>query len=121
MVMLAVAGCGGTDQGTIRGRLLHKDGTPLAGARVVVRSGETGQSAHATTDANGEFQIGLAAADDGVTPGNYDLTIVENRGDIDHRRPPTIATKYKDPARSGLSVSVQPGESKELQLTLDPP
>ena len=84
------------------------------------RASDTGKSAHATTDGQGYFEMGTAEQGDGIAPGNYDVFIVEDRGDPDHRRPATIAAKYRDPAKSKIKVSVKAGDARELNLTLDP-
>jgi hypothetical protein len=118
---MVVAGCGASDRGGVIGTVLQKGGTPLAAARVVARSAETGLSAYGTTDADGKFVLKGDEQSDGIPAGNYDVVILEDRGDPDARRPPTIAAKYRDPATSGLRLSVEAGESNELSLTLDPP
>ena len=115
------SGCGRSGQGKVTGTLLHRDGTPLVNANVIARCNETGKSVHAGTDQEGNFAMGAADLGDGVLPGNYAVGIVEDRGDSDHRRRPTIAAKYFDPAKSGISVNVAAGESKVLNLTLDSP
>jgi Carboxypeptidase regulatory-like domain len=120
-LLLLVSGCGASDRGGIRGSILRKDGTPLAGARVVARSLETGESAYATTDANGRFDMGSSEQSGGVSAGDYDGIVLENRGDPDSRRPLSISEKYREPSSSGLSVSVRSGESQEMNLKLDPP
>jgi hypothetical protein len=112
-------GCGGSSTGTVHGTVLHSDGSPLVGARVIARSA-AGETAYGTTDANGRFELG-AASGDGVPPGDYDVIVLEDRGDPDSRQSLTVAAKYRDPEKSGLAVSVQPGESQPLNLTLDPP
>jgi Carboxypeptidase regulatory-like domain len=114
--MFALPGCGKSDRGSISGTLLRKDGSPVATSRVVARSKESGATAYGTTDKAGYFEI-----NDGLAPGDYDLNILEDRGDPDSRRPATIAAKYRDPAKSGLSVNVQAGRSATVNLTLDPP
>jgi hypothetical protein len=118
--VLVISGCGGSNTGTVRGTVLHADGSPLAGARVVARSAETGETAYGTTDADGSFELG-GASGDGVPPGDYDVIVLEDRGDPDSRQALTVAAKYRDPEKSGLAVSVQSGELQQLNFTLDPP
>jgi hypothetical protein len=117
--LLAVCGCGGSETARVTGTLLHKDGTPVAGARVVARSAETGKSVYGTAGADGKFELSGGEESDGIPSGNYDVIILEDRGDPDTRRPATVAAKYRDPATSGLKVSVPPGESIEVSLVLD--
>jgi hypothetical protein len=92
---------------------------PLVGARVVARSGESGKSVYGTTDSEGRFTLRSDGADDGIPPGSYDISVLEDRGDPDSRSRPTIAAKYRDPTTSGLKVEVGVGESKEAIFTLD--
>jgi hypothetical protein len=119
--MAFVVGCGSSDHGNVTGTLLRKDGTPLAGARVVARSLETGDSAYGITDSAGKFDLGKSGEAPGIPPGEYAVFIIENRGDPDHRQPVSIAAKYRNPSASGLKVKVAQGEQAEVNLTLDPP
>lgn len=112
-------GCGRSDNAKVTGKLLRRDGTPVVNAKVIARSKETGKSASASTNDEGDFAIGAVDQGNGLPPGDYAVVIVEDRGDPDHRRRPTIAAKYRDPDKSGVSVSVKPGENKKLDLTLD--
>jgi Carboxypeptidase regulatory-like domain len=122
LMAYACGGCGASsDRARVSGTLLRHDGTPLAGANVVAQATDAGKSASATTDAQGRFEIGNAAQGDGIAPGNYNVFIVEDLGDRDSRQRPTIADKYKDPAKSGISITVKPGDTQELNLTLDRP
>jgi hypothetical protein len=118
--LLVMSGCDTSDRGGVSGTVLRKDGTPLVGARVVARSRETGKSAYGTTDSDGRFELGSAEQGHGVAAGDYDVIVLEDRGDPDTRRPPTIAVKYRDPATSGIHVTVRAGETQEMNLTLDP-
>ena len=121
LVVCMCAGCGKSGRATITGTVQRHDGTPLAGANVIARSNETGNSANSSTDQTGYFELGTAEQGDGVPPGTYAVVIVEDRGDADHRAKPTIATKYRNPAKSGISLDLKAGESKELNLKLDAP
>jgi hypothetical protein len=114
-VFLGFSGCGRPDSGSISGTLKRKDGSPLARARVVAHSKDTGKTAYGTTDSSGYFEI-----NDGLGPGDYHVNILEDRGDPDSRRAATIAAKYRDPTQSGLSINVQAGDDAELSVTLDP-
>ena len=113
-------GCGKADVGKVTGTVNRIDGTPVIGARVIGRSGETGKSANGQTDAKGSYELGTGEVGDGVAPGNYYVIVLEDRGDEINPRPATIAPKYSKPATSGLKFSVQAGEKKAFDMTLDP-
>ena len=115
------SGCGKSGNAKVAGKLLRHDGTPLVNAKVIARCQETGKSASASTNEEGYFAMGAGGQSDGVPPGDYAVVIVENRGDADHRSRPTIASKYRDPAKSGVSMIVKAGDNKDLNLTLDSP
>jgi hypothetical protein len=114
--VISTNGCSQSDRAKVHGTLAHKDGSPVVGARVVARSSETGVTGYGTTDANGDFEIVGGLAD-----GNYDVSILEDRGDPDNRRPATIAGKYREPSTSGIQIEVKNRGAVELNLTLDPP
>jgi hypothetical protein len=114
------AGCGGSDRATVTGKLMRQDGSALAGARVIATSSESGKSAYGATDEQGRFELGVAEQGDGIPPGDYQVVIVEDRGDPDNRRMASIAAKYQGAATSGLRLIVAAGEKAELNATLDP-
>ena len=118
LVLGAFAGCGGSDRATVSGTLLHQDGTPLVGARVIARSNETGKSAYGQTNGEGYFELGGVKEGDGIPAGEYYVTIVEDFGDENDPRTPTISNKYRNSATSGLSLSVKPGEKAVLDAKL---
>lgn len=113
--LLATGGCGGSDRASVSGGFVLSDGAPLVGARVIARSSETGKTAYETTDAKGNFEFS-----DGLLPGNYAVSILEDSGDPDNRRRPSIAAKYRNPSTSGISISVQAGDKESINLTLAP-
>lgn len=87
----------------------------------MARSNETGKSAYGQTNASGYFELGGEQQGDGIPPGEYNVTIVEDLGDEDNRRPRTISSKYRNPATSGLSLTVTAGEKAVLDAKLDGP
>jgi hypothetical protein len=119
-ITTAFVGCGHSDNGTVTGTVLTKDGKPLANARVIARSSESGKAAYGTTNMSGEFKLGLKQEGDGLPAGEYQLSVFEDRGDSDNKRPPQIAPKYSNAATSGLSVKIEDGKSERLELKLDP-
>lgn len=121
LTLIGNHGCGSSDRATVTGKLVRSDGSPLVGARVIATSAETGKSAYGTTNEDGEFTLGVVQEGDGVPPGDYKVIIIEDLGDPDNRSRPTIAAKYRNPETSGLALSVEVGQSAELNPTLDPP
>lgn len=84
--------------------------------RIGARSQNTGKTAFTTAEIDGRFEF-----DDTFEPGVYDVVVLEDLEDPDNRRKPTIAAKYRDANKSGISVNVAAGDTAELNLKLDPP
>jgi hypothetical protein len=112
-------GCSGANRANVTGKVVRADGVPLVGATVVARSDETGKSARGITNANGSYELSTVEPGDGVVPGEYSVMVIENRGRPDNMKPPTISDKFADPSRSGLTFSVQAGEDKVFDITVD--
>jgi Carboxypeptidase regulatory-like domain len=121
LVLIPIAGCGGSDRAHVSGTVIHKDGSPLIGARIVARSRETGHTGSGVTNDQGFYTLGVEKKGDGMPPGNYYVIIREDRGDYDYPNPPTIASKYSSASDSGFSFEVAAGEAKTFDLTADPP
>ena len=119
VVLMLCAGCGDPLRISVGGRITRADGSPLVGATVTARSDATGKWARGVTDADGTFQLGGATADDGIEPGEYYVTITEDRGDMG-QMPATIPARYAKRTASGIALTVAAGESQELNLQLDP-
>ncbi len=117
----AVVGCSRSDRAKVSGTLIRQDGSPLVGARVIASSPDLGKTAQGQSDNDGKFKLGVSEEADGVPPGSYAIAILESRGDSETRPPATIAKKYQSPSTSGLNLTVEAGESKQLELTLDAP
>ena len=117
--MLALLACGHTDRATVYGRVTRQDDSPLAGARVMAKSAD-GQFARGVTDADGRYELGVAEYGDGVPPGDYHVSIHEDRGDRRDRIPRTVPEKYENPEQSGLGVKVSAGETSELNIMIEP-
>lgn len=116
-LLVVAAGCGGSDRAAVQGRITRHDGTPLAGATVTARSDETGKWAKGVTDADGKYELGVVNAGDGIPPGDYYVTVVEDRGD-QGQLPATIPAKYGK-STSGLTLTLSAGDAKEFNVTLD--
>ena len=109
-------GC--SDLAKVQGTVMKADGAPLIGARIIARSKSTGKAVDGATDANGHFQLKSEATGEKIEPGDYEVAVVENRGDM-NMQPPTISLRYRRAGSSGLEFSVQPRESKELSWKLE--
>jgi hypothetical protein len=116
-----LTGCGGGEQGRVTGQVVRSTGAPLSGVSVIARSDESGKTSYGTTDGEGHFELSTITAGDGVPPGRYRVVIMEPRGATEGTRPVTIAAKYGDPAKSGLSFTLVAGEDKTFDVTVDPP
>jgi hypothetical protein len=116
--VLLAAGCGQSNRAGVYGKVTRQDGSPLVGARVTAKS-DDGRFARGVSDQEGRYQLGVAEYGDGLPPGDYHVTVHEDRGDGDDRTPRTIPEKYEDPAQSGLTLSVKPGDSTEFNITVE--
>jgi hypothetical protein len=117
--IVLVTGCQRSERVTVSGRVLRHDGTPLPRASVIARNNETGKWARGTTDADGHYELGAAAAGDGILPGVYGVTIMEDLGDSGTQKP-TIPGKYVNQSTSKLQLTVTQGKSVVFDITLDP-
>lgn len=118
---LSISGCGNGGMADVGGTVTRKDGSPVVKARVTARSGVTGAWASAITDQEGRFE--LITNDEGtrVPAGDYQVTVIEDKGDWDHPNKASISAKYGQPNTSGITFSVEAGDRKDLNLELDPP
>lgn len=119
--MLVIVGCGQDGKVRIEGTVKLPGGKPVVQARVIAQDVGTGKWASGVTDENGHFTLGTEKADEGLPPGEYAISIVENQKDWDHPTPPQISPKYGNPATSGLKLTVDGGENKPLEFELAPP
>ena len=120
LATIIITGCGAADTGRVSGTVLNASGAPLVRARVIARSAETGKSVYATSDSSGNFELN-GSEGEGVPAGEYDVIVLEDRGDPDARQPLTVAAKYRSHETSGLKVIVEVGETSDFNVTLDPP
>jgi hypothetical protein len=119
IALMLCAGCGDSLRTPVGGRITRADGSPVVGATVTARSDATGKWARGVTDADGAFELGGAKAEDGVEPGEYYVTIIEDRGEMG-QLPATIPARYAKRTASGIALTVTAGESQEFNLQLDP-
>jgi hypothetical protein len=117
---LAVTGCRSGDKIEVSGTVKLNDGSPLVNARVTAMSTETAAWASGTTDQQGRFTLGTEIAGEGLAPGKYRLSVVEDQGDWDHPQPPKISRKFGNPETSGLTLKIENNSLPPLDLVLDP-
>jgi hypothetical protein len=121
LLLSLIAGCGSGGLAKVQGTVTRQDGTPLAGARVIARSQESGIAATGGTDEKGHFELRQAETGAGIPAGDYDVLVAEDRGPMDAQASATISLKYQRASTSGLQLSVAAGEKKVVEWTLDPP
>ena len=120
--VLTVAGCSGADSPAfVTGKVVHRDGSPLVNGRLLAKCEETGKAGSGITDVSGQYEMMTARIGDGIPAGKYHVAIVEDLGDQDHRNPPTVAAKYRNPATSGLEFTLKAGDRTVFDAKLDPP
>jgi len=109
--LLLAAGCSSGEQlHPVGGQVTDADGKALPDVRVVFIAKGRSLTATGRTDADGRYTLGTKQVAGGAPAGDYTvLAIDDDRGDIDHARPPRVAARYADPAASGLSARIEPG------------
>src|SRR5688572_22264830 len=113
---LTLTGCGGGEQRTptfaVRGKLT--DGVkPVANAQVVFHPANATADTpkpRGTTDANGEFTLTTYDGSDGAPAGQYRVSVEQWKTTTADAGPANqLPAKYADPAKSGLSATVNAG------------
>lgn len=119
-VLTMAVGCGGESEPVypVRGKVLFQ-GKPIEGASVVflstaARKPKVGEpTPQATTNASGEYSLTSYKEGDGALPGDYGVAIswMEVTGPSDNPerevRRDRLGGRYADPAKSGLTATVQ--------------
>lgn len=114
-------GCGSGETRTptyaVTGKLT--DGSkPLANAQVVfhpVGGASDAPKPRGKTDANGEFKLTTYDGDDGAPAGQYRVSVEQWKTvSADSGPANQLPAKFADPAKSGLTATVNPGPT-ELQ------
>ena len=132
--LLLAGGCSEKETGPKRvqatGTVNYK-GQPVEGAMVILSPETPGvPAATAQTDASGQFKLGTKEAGDGAVPGRYKVTIAKTETPLQEeikeddprygnplpevQSKELLPVKYKDPAKSGLSVEIRDGEENIL-------
>lgn len=134
-MLLAVLGCGSGDTGDVlptapASGILSYQGEPLAYHQVTLFPAGNRRPAAGTSDADGKFVLGTNKPGDGAIPGAHQVSVVyvgppssdpaAGMNEFPAPPPPTIRIpeKYRDPARSGITVEVPSGGLADWQLEL---
>ncbi len=120
-VLLSMVGCGGSGRTEVNGRVMRKDGSPLVGARVTFRSPSTGKSAMGYSDKVGHYELGTATPGEGILPGDYEVSVIEDRGPDTKLGPRTIHAGYESAQTSKLKFTVEPGGQNTYDMELQAP
>ena len=120
LVLLAgLTGCGRRLH-PVQGQLVWQDGQPateLAGSMVYFESTEHRTISRSTVQADGRFQLTTerpeARGTDGVPPGKHRVYVIDPA-------PPLVDQRFRNPATSGLEVTVPPNGPVVLQIARSP-
>jgi hypothetical protein len=139
LFLMAFSGCG--NSGKLSGLApcsgtLTMNGSPVVKATVVFspKSGTEMRAAAAETDEQGKFVMTTMTPNDGVTPGEFAVSVVkheaygpemkptkdEDGNDFTPPRPTknVLPAKYASSASSGLVFTIPPEGNKNLEITL---
>lgn len=121
VLLAAVVGCSGEGMHEVTGRVTGPTGTPLPDIRVIFIGRTDSVTATAKTAADGTYRLGTRRPGEGSPAGDYTVLLVDDVPISDSGRSPApkIASRYSDPARSGLEARVQPGRNR-FDFQLDP-
>ena len=109
--------------GKVRGRVTF-NGNPLSSGKVISSPTTGGRGATGAIQSDGTFVLKTIGQEDGVAPGAHRLVVLAFEGSDDANtnpeadRRPLIPARYSDPNRSGLTLDVVAGESREIELKL---
>jgi hypothetical protein len=114
--LLGLAGCGGPNLYSVRGKVVWEDGTAareLAGGLVICESA-SGVGARGDIEKDGSFQLSTYKPGDGALPGKHRVAVVENRPG-EPPPPPLIDLSFSSLEKSRLEINV---EHKTTEVTL---
>ncbi|MBS0266480.1 MAG: hypothetical protein JSS02_31400 [Planctomycetes bacterium] len=142
-----IAGCGSSPEPlvVVRGMVLV-NGQPAAGARVTFHPAEGGKPVFepaktvaagkitppelslmpwAIAEADGSFEVTTFEPYDGIPAGDYLVTVSWapqiSGGSEPEEGPDRLPPRFQDPKTSGLSVTVEPGETELPPLKIEVP
>lgn len=112
VLLLVAGGCADeAPKGSVSGTVTL-DGQPLTSGVVVLLDEQTGVGASAELDSEGGYQI------ESIATGTYQVGVQEPPAPAPHEMTgtnvgsaPSIPSEFRDPATSGLSVTVEEGKN----------
>jgi hypothetical protein len=129
VLIVTLAGCGGEYDSTVTGAV-KLDGNVVPTGTVTFAPQSSGPTAFSLIAPDGQYSL-KTGREEGLPPGQYVVSITA------HAMPATLRSKdggpaplgktitpdwYRDPATSGLSFEVKPGDNElDLSLTSTPP
>jgi hypothetical protein len=125
---LVLCGCGGAYDSTVNG-IVKLDGSALTQGQVSFAPQAAGPAAYGIIESNGAYSL-KTGREEGLPPGEYTVTVASNeikqgRSQEGGPLPPVKSITpdwYRDPATSGLSYTVEPGDNEiDLELKSTPP
>ena len=131
ILLTAVCLCGCSSNVPLSGRITFEDNDePLTTGTIAFVKGA--DQARSDIDSDGRYKLGFLGASDGLPPGEYQIYIQAVHTEYVYGRPnadgeaevidrietPFIADKYRDPATSGLTFTVD-GKSKMFDIKVE--
>ena len=119
--LAAIAGCSGSGNYPVRGKVVDTQGQPvpgLEGSQIVFTQVEGVSSSVADIAADGSFDAFTMRPGDGVPPGKYTVHIPRKMIDPERAAPQVIHGKYEKPETSGLEATVEE-KKNELEFKVE--
>lgn len=114
LLLLVVLGCGNP---SVIGTVKFDDGTPLAQGVVQFNGSQT--QATGMIQPNGTFAMFEKKPGDGVTPGNYKVTVIASTGGGSDGEPlvQLVDPKFAESSTSGLTCEVKGTTTFDITVT----
>jgi hypothetical protein len=128
MALITLAGCGGAYDSTVAG-IVTLDGDAVPKGAVLFAPQSAGSSAYGMIQDDGSYAL-YTGREEGLPPGKYVVTVSANESAGTASKdggPPPMGKAltpewYRDPATSGLTFDVTPGDNEiDLELKSTPP
>lgn len=129
VVVLVIAGCGGSKDATVQGNVTL-DGSPITTGTIVFIPSVGGTQVYGAIEDSGSYEL-FTGQERGLQPGEYVATVVarekpaSNVTELGGPAPPGKAITprwYAAKETSGLNFTVAPGANEiNLELTSHPP